>query len=86
MWILILLLICTVHGARASSDALHAIIGRYAAKLQPWLVSVRRELHQWPELMYQEFNTSAKIRTAFGRDGRPLQVRRHMSLLARSAS
>lgn len=33
-----------------------------AQALQPWLKQVRRELHQFPELMYEEHNTSARIR------------------------
>jgi hypothetical protein len=33
-----------------------------AAALAPWLTSVRRELHAWPELMYAEHNTSAALR------------------------
>jgi metal-dependent amidase/aminoacylase/carboxypeptidase family protein len=34
-----------------------------AAKvLLPWLSSVRREFHADPELMYEEHNTSARIR------------------------
>lgn len=33
-----------------------------ATAMQPWLVQIRRELHQFPELMYQEHNTSARIR------------------------
>ena len=33
-----------------------------SSKDEDWLVSTRRELHQWPELMYEEHNTSAFIR------------------------
>lgn len=33
-----------------------------AEQLRPWLVSVRREFHQHPELMYEEHETSARIR------------------------
>ena len=29
---------------------------------QDWLTTIRRHLHQWPELMYEEHNTSAYIR------------------------
>lgn len=46
--------------------ALHAVdIGKLKAaalSMQPWLQQVRRELHQFPELMYEEHNTSARIR------------------------
>jgi IAA-amino acid hydrolase len=33
-----------------------------AHALQPWLKQIRRELHQFPELMYEEHETSARIR------------------------
>lgn len=33
-----------------------------AAELQPWLVGLRREFHRFPELMFEEHNTSARIR------------------------
>lgn len=46
--------------------AAHAVdIGKLKAaalSMQPWLQQVRRELHQVPELMYEEHNTSARIR------------------------
>lgn len=35
-----------------------------AAERQPWLVKTRRALHQIPELMYEEFETSKFIRGA----------------------
>ncbi|KAK9829138.1 hypothetical protein WJX72_004097 [[Myrmecia] bisecta] len=30
--------------------------------MEAWMVNIRRELHQWPELIYEEHNTSAAIR------------------------
>lgn len=33
-----------------------------AAKLQDWITGIRRELHQYPELMYEEVKTSAVVR------------------------
>ena len=46
----------------AAFDASLAGLREEAASIQPWLVELRRELHQSPELMYQEFNTSAFVR------------------------
>lgn len=34
-----------------------------AQKEKEWLVSIRRKIHENPELRFQEFNTSALIRT-----------------------
>ena len=48
--------------ACAAFDASLSGLREEAASLQPWLVEMRRELHQSPELMYQELNTSAFIR------------------------
>lgn len=33
-----------------------------AAGIQDWLVGTRRELHSFPELLFEEHNTSATIR------------------------
>ncbi len=33
-----------------------------AAKLSDWIVGIRRELHEYPELMYEEVKTSAVVR------------------------
>jgi amidohydrolase len=34
----------------------------HAAKLSDWIVGIRRELHQYPELMYEEVRTGAVVR------------------------
>ena len=44
---------------------------RADAALQAWLVDVRRELHQIPELMYEEIKTSAFIRAKLDELGIP---------------
>ncbi len=46
--------------AAAGSAALSDILAD-SDNIQAWLVGVRRELHQWPELMFAEHNTSAYI-------------------------
>jgi IAA-amino acid hydrolase len=33
-----------------------------AAKIQDWIAGIRRELHQYPELMYEEIKTGAVVR------------------------
>ena len=33
-----------------------------AAKLKDWIIGIRRELHQYPELMYEEVKTGAVVR------------------------
>ena len=30
--------------------------------ISDWIISIRRELHEYPELMYEEFKTSELIR------------------------
>lgn len=47
--------------AAAAGPGLSGLLDR-AAALEPWLVSTRRTLHQFPELYWQEANTSAYIR------------------------
>lgn len=44
-----------------------------ALDMQPWLVITRREFHQFPELMFQEFNTSQRIRNILDVLGIPYQ-------------
>lgn len=62
----VLLVVCAASvvvnaSADAASSDLSSILDR-AAALEPWLVSTRRTLHQFPELYWQEVNTSAYIR------------------------
>lgn len=46
------------------SDARLAEYMQESSKEQDWMVGIRRELHQWPELMYEEHNTSLFLRKA----------------------
>ena len=56
-----MLLLLGVATALASPDIVQFLT---EAKGQvDWLVATRRDLHQWPELMYEEHNTSKYIRT-----------------------
>ena len=41
---------------RSDADLLAA-----SRQIQPWLVATRREVHQYPELMWEEVNTSERI-------------------------
>jgi hypothetical protein len=59
-------LLVTLCTALLALNGAHAVdieaIKSSAQALQPWLKQIRRELHQFPELMFQEINTSARIR------------------------
>ena len=48
--------------AHGLSDQALADYLKETSKDKDWLVSTRRQLHQWPELMYEEHNTIAFIR------------------------
>ena len=37
--------------------------------ISDWIVAIRRELHEWPELMYQEIKTSACVARELSRLG-----------------
>ena len=50
------------NGVRGSSASSLTEFLHEASKEDAWMVQIRRELHQWPELMYQEHNTSAFLR------------------------
>ncbi len=52
-------------------DASLTEIRTEADAIQSWLVNIRRELHQWPELMFNEYNTSAFIRRQLDELGVP---------------
>ena len=44
-----------------------------ATAYRDWIVAIRRELHQHPELMYEEVKTSALVRRVLGELGIPFQ-------------
>jgi IAA-amino acid hydrolase len=54
MILTVLVLTCAAAG---SKDLLLA-----ARDLMPWMVPVRRELHQYPELLFELYNTSSIVR------------------------
>jgi IAA-amino acid hydrolase len=58
--LLLLLLIAATAQAAASSSPPSDLLDA-AAALAPWIVSVRRQLHAIPELMWEEAKTSAAI-------------------------
>lgn len=62
----------------AEETALAECIRAQAGALQPWGVSVRRILHRRPELMYEEFETSAVVQFVLqvGEGGTCLDARR----------
>ena len=47
--------------ASSSLDVVSSIKAR-AASIEPWIINIRRELHQIPELLYEEHETSAALR------------------------
>eukprot|EP00887_Chlorella_sp_A99_P007465 scaffold2.g7465.t1 len=53
-------LLCAVSALAAPADLSSFLTN--AQEIEPWLVGHRRALHQWPELMFDESNTSAYIR------------------------
>jgi amidohydrolase len=58
----IVLALCpVVLGAQTSLDAFHADIDRRATELAPRVVQWRRDIHQHPELSFQETRTSALV-------------------------
>ncbi|XP_047330536.1 IAA-amino acid hydrolase ILR1-like 3 [Impatiens glandulifera] len=63
--ILFSVILCTVEGDFGSS------ILRSAKRDKAWLVSIRRKIHENPELRFEEHNTSALIRQELDRLGIP---------------
>lgn len=55
------MLLAAVSAANATSIDFSSIKSA-AEHIRPWLTSVRREFHQYPELMYEEHETNARIR------------------------
>lgn len=53
-----------------------------ASRIQPWLVETRRALHEMPELLYEEVETSQYIRNALDE----LQISYRQALLGRKLS
>ncbi|OAY83433.1 IAA-amino acid hydrolase ILR1-like 5 [Ananas comosus] len=63
------LAIASINGA--ATDAYAAELLRAAAEEREWLVSVRRRLHERPELRFEERETSALVRAELDRLGVP---------------
>ncbi|KAL7106780.1 hypothetical protein ACP275_06G014200 [Erythranthe tilingii] len=62
--VLVTVMTCTVAAYTNSNDQEYAKqILRSAQKEKDWLVSIRRNIHENPELRFHEFNTSALIRS-----------------------
>ncbi len=57
---------CAVHAILGASDPLLATVKTDASDIQPWLVGLRRMLHEHPELMYEEHETSKLICKTLG--------------------
>ena len=76
-----LTLLGTRCAAAAGGGALSEVLAD-ADGIQAWLVGVRRELHQWPELMFAEHNTSAYIARQLEELGVPYKC---VALLSTSA-
>ena len=62
----VLLAFCSaaVYCSAAASPSLDVVgsIKARAASIEPWIINIRRELHQIPELLYEEHETSAALR------------------------
>ncbi|KAK9831052.1 hypothetical protein WJX74_001280 [Apatococcus lobatus] len=58
----VLLVAVAIPLSLAAPDAHLQGLLKQAADIQPWMLEIRRHLHQWPETMYDEHNTSAYLR------------------------
>ena len=69
-----LLFLISVNGFQGSYNVnyLQQIL-RSAQQEKDWLVSIRRQIHENPELRFEEHNTSALIRRELDRFGIPYQ-------------
>ncbi|XP_050237038.2 IAA-amino acid hydrolase ILR1-like 3 [Mercurialis annua] len=63
-----LLFLISIYGNYCSDYDIHQIL-RSAQEHKDWLVSTRRQIHENPELRFEEYNTSALIRTELDKLG-----------------
>ena len=63
LFYLVLCLASLQTAVRCLSDTTLAELLEEASKEEKWMISMRRELHQWPETMWQEHNTSRFLRS-----------------------
>jgi IAA-amino acid hydrolase len=54
-------LVCALLAVSNNADLLE--VRSAAHQIAPWLVKIRREFHQFPELMFEEHKTSEHIRS-----------------------
>jgi hypothetical protein len=73
-WAVSLVALCLASAARAHAQPAAAEVLAEAHALSDQLVSWRRELHQIPELFFQEYNTSAYVQRELSQLGIPFTV------------